>query len=367
MRLFLKHIPLVLGLLILVAGCKETPLPSEVIEEPVFFAKGLVGGEPVDLSAGKNDYFLHTEFLQDTSGLYAFRSSLSAPDKAALFIRMNNQTASNPGDPVDPSQVFLESDYPYAAPDSVLRGYTVSFKASAPDGDQFTWRLNRNNRATGAEISRFFPTAEADSFTVELLSVNNQGCRSLLRERVSVPKPDCAVDFEYKPSRRSGKLLEFEVRSNLAPANLTWIFNNQRIRGGRAIAYEFSSRGIFRACVEQDNCKAQTCKNVIAGNAGGCPVNFTYETEEVFKAGLPQPGEITLQWRDENGRFFSTGAKKQPAGSYLRLSSPEAYEANSAGDATRKMQLDIRCWAYNGSDSLLIELDEVSWAFAYPE
>jgi hypothetical protein len=184
---------------------------------------------------------------------------------------------------------------------------------------------------------------------------------------VSIPKPSCLVDFDYRPSSTSGKRLEFEVKDILSPANLTWTFNNQRVRGGRAIAYDFPSRGVFRACVEQDNCKAQRCKNVRAGNAGGCPVNFTYETTEVFRVGLPQPGDITLQWRDASGRLFTTRPKKQPSGSYFRLSNRQAFQNNNAGNPTEKMQLDIRCWAYNGSDSVLVELDDVSWAFAYPK
>ncbi|MEZ4686535.1 MAG: hypothetical protein R3B47_10845 [Bacteroidia bacterium] len=367
MRVFSKHIPLVFGLLILVAGCKETPLPPVVIEEPVFFVKGTVGGETVEINAGKDDYYLFTDFEQDTAGLYTFRSELSAPGKPAVMLSLNSQTRAGQGASVDPSEAFRETSYPFAVSDSVLVGYNVSFKADAPGATNIEWRLKNTDRGSGAEIMRYYNLAETDSFSVELLTVSPGNCRSVLQERVAIPKPDCHLDFEYKPSRESGKRLEFEVKSPLAPASLTWIFNGLPVRGGRTIVHDFSSRGIFRTCVEQDNCKAQRCKNVIAGNAGGCPANFSYETEEVYKALLLQPGEIVLEWRDENGRIFSTKARPQPSDSYFRLSMRESYEQNTLGDPTEKMQLDIRCRAYSGSDSLLIELNEVHWAFAYPE
>lgn len=364
-----KSIISLLGLLIVlsVVSCVETPLPPEDVDDPVFFAKGLVDGQTVEMNAGDDGYFLSTRFLQNAEGVYVFRSELLADNKSGLSIFIQDKQSRSQAAAVIPEEAFSEGNYRFRFRDSVLEGYNVEFVSEAPAASQVLWTLNNGVRSTDAVVNKFYPTSETDSFTVVLRITTGRNCLSFLQERIEIPKPDCYTEFSYESSPLSGRTLQFSVAPNIATNSLLWNFNGSPVRGGRQVNYTFPSRGVFQACVEQDNCKAQRCKNVISGNADGCPVNFTYTTTPVYKVDTVGLGEVMVAWTDANGRIFSTRNQAQNQDSRFVLSNRSDYEVNDQGDATQQMNLDIRCWVYNGNDSLLLELNEVHWAFAFPE
>ncbi|MEZ4824861.1 MAG: hypothetical protein R3C61_00995 [Bacteroidia bacterium] len=72
-----KIIWLLISGFVLGSGCREKPLPEEVIGNPDFFISATIENNPVDIQAGIDNYYMSTGFSKDQLDMYSFRATFT--------------------------------------------------------------------------------------------------------------------------------------------------------------------------------------------------------------------------------------------------------------------------------------------------
>lgn len=67
-----KYIIIVMAILFVATGCKKKTYPQSVsAEENPFYLKLLFDGKPVDINAGKDNYYMYSYITRDSSKIYS--------------------------------------------------------------------------------------------------------------------------------------------------------------------------------------------------------------------------------------------------------------------------------------------------------
>lgn len=66
----------IFSILLLAAQCRKIEIPEPVEGSPIFFLNTDLAGVERIWSAGKDSYYMHTSFEQDTSGLFLYSGSM---------------------------------------------------------------------------------------------------------------------------------------------------------------------------------------------------------------------------------------------------------------------------------------------------
>jgi hypothetical protein len=69
--------------------------------------------------------------------------------------------------------------------------------------------------------------------------------------------------------------------------------------------------------------------------------------------------DATIEWTDTNGLVWTSLNNGQPATSLFRVISCANYQANTAGQPTKKIHAQISCTLYNGTNSIPFNGDAV--------
>lgn len=354
----LGKIYLLLGLLVLASSCGEKPDPVTVIETPVFSVEASLEGEELTLSGGVDGYFLHTEYVQEPSGLYRligeFRPAGCETCTETLRIEFRDLKPRANGESIPIDSVLMLGPYGYYEPSVILSHYVTRFTALPSGEGSFTyqWDLGDGTIRSKKAFNHIYTQPSPSTYQVHLSVISDQGCSSELRMPVTVPKPICFPSFTHIATTRTHEVAFNAFPSGAGPFTYSWTFGDGQISSLPSPNNLYDARGVYSTCLtvtDNSSCEATICRNVQAGRVDGCPINLAYDVTPVYQGDSLGYGKVVVTWVDAAGVSFSSAAGEQPAESFFELLDHEPYEVNPQGIDTEQVNVRLKCTLFDGA------------------
>ena len=370
-----KHfLYILIGLMFLSSCGTEPPVVDD--SQAVFYIRGEINGEKINLSAGDDSYYMLPYHGDDTLGIRAFSGKLGLYDCVAdvncpqsVVISIREKEAEN-GIKAPIEESVFERKCDVRSPAAYLfQSFKASFYSkSTPSGMSHNWDFGDGNTSTDQNPVHYYLNP-SDSIVVPSLIVNNasSSCQNSVGFQVNFVAP-CDVDFDPYYSAPTFSFNPTPTFGRLA----LWSYNGD--------AYEsYSLKGppsdsITLVCLESTeaatNCVVYKCKNVVLDTANvGCVANFDVVKETVTLKDVKDYMEITVKWQNESGKVYQSDLFDQPTGNEFHIVEVVDYKENQDGDPTKMVTVQFKLRLYGNSKTDFVDFtsDKSVIAVAYPK
>lgn len=358
-----------------ISSCK-TELPDEDYLEAVFYVRGTINGQKINLGAGDDGYFMKPSFEEDTLGIREFSGKLglfdcigdvNCPQSVEVIFRekeMENGIRESVEKSVFPRECDIRGPASY-----LFKSYKATFiSKSFPLGQNHVWNFGDGNSSVDINPVHYYLNV-SDSIVIPSLTVSNSstGCSNLAMYKVNFVSP-CDVDFfpDYTTSQ-----LTLNPTPSIGRLQ-KWSYNGD--------AYEdFSTKGpptdsITLVCLESTeiatNCVSYKCKNVVLDTANvGCVSNFDVVKEIVTLKDVRDYLEVTLKWQNASGKVFQSDMYDQPAGFGFEIVEVTDYKDYQIGEGTKMVALKFttRLYGVNETDYVDFISEKSVIAIGFPK
>ena len=361
-------------------SCNGGEQDDDSIEDVKFFVDGYFNGEFISYQAGKENYYLFTNYELDTVSVHEFNGQLKPLDcnpaacGQSLTISIRDEQISSSGESYHQSTLSPGS-FNFRAPvDSSLVGYQVDFNSDEALGSSssFIWTFDGlAPQQGGSSPSIFISSQDAHLSPLEVNLVNGaDGRADTLSYRVHF-NSDAWVDFSYDIGSTQSTLTPIPVGQ--APLSFRWDLGNGYLPTGQPPVFTPNpSDSTVRVCIEitdDNNQKAEHCKHVILdSNIVYRLVNFHYQSSKVYEKNVEDLREVLIVWVDENGKEYRSDRFEQLAGSNFEIVSSSEYELNENGLMTHELDFRTNVVLYGDNYFDRVYLTEATgtWAVAHP-
>jgi|GEM_PF-2794400 len=369
---------------LLFAGCDQTPLPEEIVEEPVFSVGGFIGEKSVSLKGGVDDYYMYASYVYDDRGYYTYVGEFRRTDcmdcKEKLRVIIRDAVAREEGNPVSPQEAIPLGAHEYVRTIPQSRMFQVDFTSRIEGGEppfHYSWSFGDESVTEGEENAmHMYSDSTDDTFWVCLdVTEANSGCSSRICNEVYLHKRTCQSNFGVSHSDFNPQSITFETDGYVnaePPLTYHWDFGEgiSMTTPLPAVLYGFDEPGIHMVGLrinDAQGCESMLYKNIRIGSTSDCMVSFTAnvtEVESVFDT--LQLSRVIVEWTDKQGVFYSSQLGVQPEESFFTINAIEPYRANERGDATARLDIDFDCVLYSDAEDLRIRQAQASIAVAHP-
>ncbi|MEX0968442.1 MAG: PKD domain-containing protein [Bacteroidia bacterium] len=361
----MKIYSFVLLLIALLSGCRENDLPQPQNGDPVFFVKGMINGNQMEITAGEHDYYMFTSHGRDTHQVISFtgefrKLNCSSNCPGTLTITIRDKQA---GGLLDIEQALAPGDYPFRSP---LPSYVVQFMADTLKMGQgyYNWDFGDNTFSQEASPLHVFNIVDPQRqvFPVTLTITNSVGCISSITNIIDFANRNCHTYFDHDPPN-SSIVSFFSYPTGSDPVRHVWSVGGTVFSNDPNPVHDFRQPGVYEVTLEvmdSINCLSTYSRNVNVLTQN-CAANFTYTL-----LNAPDFSKVTITWIDENGKIYSSGIRAQPAQSYFRVLNSEKYEINENQQPTMKLSVQFDGWLYSDTDSIKFEDFSGEIGVAYP-
>lgn len=358
-------------------ACEETPLPEEMQGEVIFYAEGNIGEKALKIEAGIEDYYMASRHTKKDRGLIFFQGELERPACSDcgenLLIEISNNKILGDGESVDIASALAEKEYSFISQSSVSDIYVVDFQAensgSSPM-DSTNWDFGDGSSSSEINPQHEYVDPRIRTPEVCFRSVDEDGCVSIICNRIVLDSSSCKVDFDYELSGNTGFISFFDKSEGQFPLEHRWDFGDGFGASLGNPGYYFGNNDNFNVCLtvtDATGCRRSLCKN-ISLDPTTCNTNFTYNISQVSGPGSVQFSRARIQWVDSEGKIYSSDLRNQETNSFFRILNSENYDNNERGESTRKLDIEAKCtlWTEDGSESIELDLTDAVIAVAYP-
>ncbi len=351
-------------------SCQQEELPDPNGNEPVFGVEGKIAGEPRQLEAGREGYFMHTFFTKDSINQYNLTGQLGEPEckdcPGSLKIELPALYKAKEG--LNISEALGKGARSYYNPVPMRK---VNFQAF-PDSQgtkAYFWKLGDSRTSNAPAPSHFYDANGPDTVTTTLrITYNNGQCVATSAQQIKLKPGRCRVNYRAKPVNQTEVIFHSETPHLQEPLSYRWYHGETLISKVAHPTYDFQKPGVYEVCLEvtgASGCSAQRCQRVDVFE-DGCNANFNYQVAE--DTTMADFDFINISWRNEEGKLYKTGKQQQPESSYFRILKSKPYEQNRKGYPTQKLTVAFDCMVYaaDGSKKHLKDF-KGTIAVAYPE
>lgn len=351
--------------MILMFGCKDKEIIPPQESDPVFKVSGKVDGSSVEISAGKDDYYMFTSYHLGPDNVHTFTGDLKPVNctncKEALKIEIRDNGFSNN---FNVNDALAPGDYAFISENPV--GYKVTLTAE-PEGIPpytFFWNADNIQQQSISPTMEFF-FKEEKKYNISLTITYGDSCSSTITNEIDLAS-SCSAGFELKLDSGIRDIAIFKAYNIDQFTKYTWEVNNAIISNKPSDTYTFPKPGIYEFCLTVDSagCTAKYCRKIEAISRT-CVTNFRYKISPPNSDTL-NFSSVKITWIDKNGDQYTTGFR-QSANDYFRILDSEDYKSDIKGNPTRKLNLEFNCTVYNSiGDSLQLQDFRGIIGVAYP-
>lgn len=380
-------------LIVLVFGaCKKIELPPGVQEDPVFSVNASLGGEPLDLVAGENEYYMFTSFAKDDLDVFSFIGRFektidktnSPPISLEFEIRdVGTSVVTSP----NINEALAPKSYPFVGSmmdtDTVLTGYEVRIENRSISNMPLAYQWTFSNGEVFEEENPapvFFPLSGNMNYWASL-GVSGSGvngeCFEAVNKDVNLQQnafPDCRLNYTLEPDT-----LLFNICGEMqgqAPFTFEWTADSTHIGECLDISnlnnvdsIRIALQGTDAAgCTENINIAI----NYSAGNSiDYCTADFAYAVNPQYQIVAPMDSfffsQVIIRYVDRDGTLFSTDKIPQPTTSNFQILESSDYLPNENEEKTRQLSIRFSAVLHNDAgEELLLENGTAIIAVAYP-
>lgn len=343
--------------LLTLTRCKAPEDPVLPTDGAVFSLTGTVNGQPLDIQAGENGYYMYTEYVHNPAdSLYRFVGRLEKAGctncgKSVEILLADAQPSINT-QPANMALALQNSSYSYANQKAYLtKKYILEFTAEGNGytNPEYLWDFGGGvaNSTTIANPTVVFPD-----------SVTRTVCLTITDKITLCSKTICNT---VKP-------FDVDLGDSLVPnfyytVGKTIIFNNISTATGffwelgdgkTSVAYNpeylYPKEGTYTVCLTTtvNGISRRLCKNVnFKDPSFSCMAGFSYKNPTLNTTPAKQNSQIIVRYTDDNGDVYVSNKQAQPAGSFFNLQSHTPYQNNEKGEKTRRLAVTFTCRVYS--------------------
>lgn len=366
---------------ILLLGC-EKELPEEVKTEPVFFLSGQHNGQPFEWHGGEQNMYMHSNMHHDAHNVYVYESFMAPQDcnsaecPGSFHFQFRDATVSTSMDDAQPADVIHAGNLAYRdVTDTSFVGYQLQLFAEDVNYGSgtlsYNWRLNTGQTSTDKNPT--FIVAPTDSVVEACLEVENQSTGDLDELCYDIILPgDCTSDFTYYLNNKIC-YLQANASGGTAPYDYLWDLQLQIQPTAAHVMYTITpNHGLDKVCLSVEDAQGQLanrCKQVVINpDLVSCVSNFGYERSPLYQLDNTDLSQVSIIWRDETGKAYSSERYAQPATSFFAIQEVEGHTTNQHNQATSRVKVSFSVVLYgqNETDQVIFENVNGTIAVAHP-
>lgn len=365
----MKQVTLILAIsALLLAGCEEEELPEPASTSPVFTVEGTIDGQSRTISAGADDYYLHTYFTSDSNNQYRLTGQFGKPDRrdAPQSLKLELPAHQDAQGELNLEEALQTGERNYYNP---VRGKMVAFDPipNGPGSRKLLWDFGDGYTSVKRSPVHHYSSAEGNNYTATLrINYNNGECVVTTTRDIQLDQQQCRVNYQVQPVNQTEVIFESDVGNIDRPLSYRWFRGDTLMSKAANPTYDFREPGTYEVCLVvegRSGCTATRCQQVDVF-AEGCNANFKYNVKSDTTA--VDPAFINISWRDQEGTLYQTGRNKQPDDSYFRIVDAEPYQKNRNGQQTYRLDVEFDCVVYAANDRKRLKDFEGTMAVAYP-
>jgi hypothetical protein len=368
-------------------ACKKKELPAAEEGEPVFMIDTKVNGNALQLTAGKDQYYMYTSYQLDGLGINVLKGTLRSIQcegcnhEFTISYRdsyyRNNLIINNIGEVLKPGNYYFYNGVDTGS-NNITQGTVINFTAYAPPGTNYSYQWDFGDGGISTLPNPSHQYTEPADYQV-CLTVNSAGYPS--KTICNTITMDTLCRFQFNQSMSQNFV---NIYTQGGANSFAWNFGDSSgiQLSGSTTSHTYSQAGIYRI-IMRDTLSSLTCgnefqKDLLVGSFNGNELaagfNYTYSNVAPI-AQLPVDSgfrKVTIMYTSPNGTKYSTyhpSIAHQQINNTFVVTKAEPYQNNSAGQKTYKMEGNFKAWLYNvnnNNDSTYIETNKFIMGVAFP-
>jgi chitodextrinase len=344
-------------------SCEKKEYPKTVeIGDSEYYMSANINGEPVNIQAGKDNYYLYTGVEMDSNNVRRFKGDLRLTDCSGCTRRLQvliNDVGQNMV--TAPSDSALMSGYYNYIINSSKNLYQYNFGATVnKTSTSMNWDFGDGTTSINNMSTHLYNAPGKYNICVRTKSSN--GCSAAICNTIEV---GTGFLFANVYSNGSGNVVSFNqvTLGGSAPYTYLWSFGDGSTSTQPYPSHSYKVAGSYAVTLRITDSKNKTAvvnHNAITGNDNSsCSINYTIATVAAPRLNLKK---VEVKWTDASGTEF-TSVGIQP-NSQFQIVSSEDGGVNEAGQPIRKIRLKFSCVLYNGGSVITIDNADAVFAVA---
>ncbi len=372
----MKHIKLITFVFLLFHfwSCKKQKYPESIVDNEVsYYAQMEVDGQPLVIKAGENDYYMYSEFRQDSNRVYNFvsnlRNSVCGNCTPELEFQLNDVSDR-------PLNASIISDSAFRLGQRAFeregRGpfYTVEFSGRYNRSaltSNYSWDFGKGVEGSGVTISKTFEFA--GPYSVCLRVKGTSGCESTNCNLQNFSPGALRVNINSIAG--SGDTVKFaaQVAGGKPPYSYVWNFGDGSILSGEKVSHVYSVRGAYGVVImvrdANGNSVSANYNAITANDPSGCAANYSITSVQTSTNGIQNWGKAGIRLRMSDGNLYSSRRTDQPSDSQFEILSATPAGTNEKGETIYKVKVRYAATLFNGTKFIQIKNGEAVIAVAY--
>lgn len=370
--------------LLTLANCKRSEEPfNDKKEPPVFSIKGTVSGQPVQMVAGVDSYYLYTSYAFDSSvDAFSFSGNLKRTNcttcNQSIKITIYDSVPNSGTDPVNIGLALRAKNYQYHGPQQVVsKTYKYNFVAEVQGyvNPSYKWTFGPGDSSNSAVPTHTFTDTLGKNICLTVTDQFN-GCTDAACNNVTparVMTDTATPDFSAMVVADTA----YFSASNAGPNVIySWNFGDTRTGTGLQQQNSYASPGVYNVCLTVTSTVGAfqprvICKKVaFMDTSKKCMVNYSYGDLVVDSAvtGVSKLSKVIINYTDDAGEEYVSDFQNQPPTSFFTVVAAQPYTVNERGEKTYRLTLNFRCRVFSTSTPKFHDIDITNGeiAVAYP-
>ncbi len=372
----MKPIIIFITLLILGVGCKKKEVTTTETEV-VFYFNGTVNNTPELLEAGKNNYYMFTDYHTQHNNIIALRGQLKQQNctrcgNELLIELLDNTTRANGTIGQNISNVLAVGRRDFLVDKNTINPHrTINFKATNTTPNCiFNWDFGDTTvNSALAQPSHTYTTAGFRNvcLTTTLNSNTHTLCNYIDVTKGSTCNPQFTI------STTNDSILQLVANTNFA--SYSWAQDSMFIDTTQSVTLSLSNYTIYNLSLTVNNvgCSSSYNREYYYDPNNTLPNNnadFTYSVVDVNADTTNYFSKVHIQYSTPTAQYSSNNRRwQQPNTSYFTIDESTSYHLNETHQKTYKLKLGYKAWLYNTAnpnDSIPIQSTKTQWSVAYP-
>lgn len=359
--------------IVALGSCKKSdPPPPDNSAQPVFTFNGTIGGGPVSLQAGVNNYYMYTSYVQDPNGVYNFVGDLKpygcTSCNNSLRIQINDFQSLSTGAPASINTSLTPGHYAYQIPGGAITSYSVPMTSTSQNGTPQSWAWDFGDGTTSTLQNPTHTFARPGNYTVCLTTTFTNLATNSICNVISVGTPEAGMIGAFGDTPSGNTIYLSSSVSGGSGYVFSWDFGDGATANTQPNAsHLYTTSGLYTVRLRVIN-----SANQVLDVGKNCPTQGYTGPSMGFYGNYPTPvsnpnalSNVTISWTDASGTVYTSNNASQPATSYFRILSVSDYNANQSGQPTKKIHALAKCTLYNGTNSVILDNADVTFGVAY--